>query len=217
MQTPVRLYLCPGDPSAPLDGLGTIALGPTLVCPGPLPTTYVEVGLTSYAANAQVFGKFDQFGNFVSLDGKTRPQTDISDGTSNTILFTERYANAGFYNDNPLLGPGGNAWAWWGIYPSNSTPPIPPVAGVTAPTLNLDTPIPAFALFAVGPGPSAPQIRPSNFQSTVLNVRPSSPHTGVIIVGMADGSTRTVSEGISPFTWWAACTPNGSELLPADW
>jgi hypothetical protein len=214
MHAGVRTFLCPGDPSAPSDGLGVMALGPTLVTP--TITVYSDVALTSYAANAQVFGKFDPTGlTFISLDGKTRVQTDITDGASNTILFTERLANVGLYNDDPLLGlPGGNSWAWWGIYSNNSIPPIPPPN--LGATLLLDTPIPAYALFSVGQA-AAPQIRPISFKTNTQNRQPSSMHTGVIVVGLADGSARTVSEGISWQTWWLATTPSDGLPVPADW
>jgi prepilin-type N-terminal cleavage/methylation domain-containing protein len=210
MQTPVRTYLCPGDPSAPSDGFGVMALFATVVTPPP-PTVYTDVALSSYAANAQVFGKFDPTGLvMLGLDGRTRVQTDISDGASNTIMFTERYANVGYYNDDPLQGPGGVAWNWWGIYQSG----VPALNS----TLFLDTAIPAFALpGGNGAGPSAPQIRPPSYKTLTSNFRPSSPHTGVIVIGLADGSARSVSDGISNFTWWGACTPAGGEVLPADW
>jgi hypothetical protein len=38
-----------------------------------------------------------------------------------------------------------------------------------------------------------------------------------IIVGMGDGSTRVVSSGVSQFTWSAALTPAGGEVLGSDW
>jgi hypothetical protein len=211
MGTPVRTFLCPGDPSAPSDGFGTLSLFATVVTPPP-PTVYTDVALSSYAANAQVFAKFDQSGfNMLSLDGRTRVQTDITDGASNTILFTERYANVGSYFDDPLLGPGGVAWAWWGIYQSG-------VPGLNS-TLFMDTAIPAYALLpqGLGPGPSAPQIRPSQYKTNTSNFRPSSPHTGVIVIGLADGSARSVSDGISVYTWWYATTPADGNPLPADW
>jgi prepilin-type N-terminal cleavage/methylation domain-containing protein len=44
-----------------------------------------------------------------------------------------------------------------------------------------------------------------------------SPHTGVMNVGLGDGSVRTLSQGLSAATWWAACTPNGGEVLGSDW
>jgi len=36
-------------------------------------------------------------------------------------------------------------------------------------------------------------------------------------VGLADGSVRNVTSGISKTSWWAACTPNGGEVLGSDW
>jgi hypothetical protein len=46
---------------------------------------------------------------------------------------------------------------------------------------------------------------------------PQSPHQGGIMVGMGDGSSHYVASKISSVTWWAACTPNGGEVLGADW
>jgi prepilin-type N-terminal cleavage/methylation domain-containing protein len=119
MQLPVRTYICPGDPSAPSDGFGTVTVGPTPITPG-LATTDPNTGLSSYVANALVFGRpADPLGltGLITSDGKTRI-TDITDGASNTIFFTEHYASVGCYNDlfdvnnNCVVGPGGVAWDW---------------------------------------------------------------------------------------------------------
>jgi prepilin-type N-terminal cleavage/methylation domain-containing protein len=198
LHTSVKTYICPGDPSAPSDGLGTIALGATPQ--NPTEAVYSDIGLCSYAANVQVFAKCDQMGFVLNYNGKTHIPTDITDGASNTILFTERYANAGYLNDNPSSGmPGGAVWAWWGGYPDANVRPQPTVS------LFIDTPVPMFAhpypLGAPFVGANhMPQFHPSSWQTSVKNLRPSSPHTGIITVALADGSVRTVSEGImSPF------------------
>jgi prepilin-type processing-associated H-X9-DG protein len=47
--------------------------------------------------------------------------------------------------------------------------------------------------------------------------RAVSPHTGGINVGMGDGSTRLVSQGISQYSWYAASTPASGEVLGSDW
>jgi prepilin-type N-terminal cleavage/methylation domain-containing protein len=44
-----------------------------------------------------------------------------------------------------------------------------------------------------------------------------SPHTGVMIVGLGDGSVRTVSSGISNTTWLNACNPVSGVPLGSDW
>ena len=46
--------------------------------------------------------------------------------------------------------------------------------------------------------------------------RASTPHSGGILVGMADCSVRTLSPGMSHTSWWAAFTPCGGELLGPD-
>jgi hypothetical protein len=35
--------------------------------------------------------------------------------------------------------------------------------------------------------------------------------------GLADGSVRNLSAGMSADTWWYAVTPNGGEVLASDW
>ena len=67
----------------------------------------------------------------------------------------------------------------------------------------------------------------SNFgatQSTCSGAYPSSPHSGIILVGMGDGSVRTVSYSSASATvstgattWAAALTPNGGEVLSSNW
>ena len=45
----------------------------------------------------------------------------------------------------------------------------------------------------------------------------STPHTGGMVVSMADGSVRTLNSGMSGTTFFAACTPAGGEVLGTDW
>jgi hypothetical protein len=39
----------------------------------------------------------------------------------------------------------------------------------------------------------------------------------IVLVGMLDGSARSVPDKVSHTTWKAALTPNGGEALGADW
>ncbi len=52
--------------------------------------------------------------------------------------------------------------------------------------------------------------------NTEIN-RPTALHTAGLMVGMADGSIRVVNSGVSPGTWWAACTPASGDVLGSDW
>ena len=45
----------------------------------------------------------------------------------------------------------------------------------------------------------------------------TSPHPGVMLVGLGDGSVRTVSPSISVTTWLNACIPDSGQVLGSDW
>jgi len=116
----------------------------------------------------------------------------FSDGTSSTIFYTDKLAkcNSGNYPDN--------YWPDWGPVMNSSDED-----GVTGPNGTL----------------ILPQIKPtmSGGLANCSGSGPSSPHTAGINVGLADGSVRFVSAGISVTTWWAALTPNGGDIPGNDW
>jgi prepilin-type N-terminal cleavage/methylation domain-containing protein len=73
-----------------------------------------------------------------------------------------------------------------------------------------------FAYSATGPG-SLFQPNPDPWQTACNPALAQTPHAGGILVTLADGSVRSLSPGMSGATWWAACTPSGGEMMPADW
>jgi prepilin-type processing-associated H-X9-DG protein len=58
------------------------------------------------------------------------------------------------------------------------------------------------------------QVQPLPYLSSCDPARRSTGHTGGRNVALADGS---LAAGMSATTWWAACTPNGGEVLGSDW
>lgn len=60
-----------------------------------------------------------------------------------------------------------------------------------------------------------PQIRPAPADCDPY--RTQSPHAGGIVVGLADGSVRTVSKEISQTTWMHAIIPDDGNPLGSDW
>jgi hypothetical protein len=40
---------------------------------------------------------------------------------------------------------------------------------------------------------------------------PQTPHAQGMLIGMMDGSVRTVSRGVKPEVFWGAVTPSGGE------
>jgi hypothetical protein len=153
-------------------------------------------GAGSYAGNAQVFATVTPDGEFVNPQGAARLAATFSDGTSNTILFAEKYARC----TNFAWPEGGSFWAY-------------SLTGPSAQPLH-----PGFAISwtrgSIGPNSRfQPNPRPEDCDPTLA----STGHTGGMEVGLADGSVRFVGAAVSGETWWAACTPAGGEVLGADW
>jgi prepilin-type N-terminal cleavage/methylation domain-containing protein len=61
---------------------------------------------------------------------------------------------------------------------------------------------------------------PFQVQSSAGNCDPKvlqSPHSGAMVVGLGDGSVRTVAASISTSTWLNACIPDSGNALGNDW
>ena len=201
----VRTFLCPSDPSVESDGVVTIE-------------GYV-FGQACYAPNALVSATTD----FSRSPPVSNPQakcklTDAADGTSNTILHAEKYARCANTTMAPPFRDGGTAWAyctspllfpWLGppmVLPGKAFQPGFAIAGLAA----------RGAPDAIGPG-SKFQVQPTPFLGNCDPTRTATAHPGGMVVGLLDGSTRTLSPGVSGTTWWAAVTPTAGEVLGSDW
>jgi prepilin-type N-terminal cleavage/methylation domain-containing protein/prepilin-type processing-associated H-X9-DG protein len=165
----------------------------TYICPSD-PTYHSQEGRTSYGHNGQLFrptwsAPANTWSPYV---GTGRYPAGISDGTSNTIFYTDKLmsCNSGHWG-------GDNYWPDW---------------GPTIQSSDLGQP--------TGPGFTF-QVQPSyNSGSQTANCTAdiaSSPHTGGINVGLADGSVHFVASGISGNTWWHAMTPSAGDILGSDW
>jgi prepilin-type N-terminal cleavage/methylation domain-containing protein/prepilin-type processing-associated H-X9-DG protein len=131
----------------------------------------------------------------------------IQDGTSNTIFFTETYAGGTYSNSDQSL--------WWWDY---NTFQAPSSAGGDCGGQNY-TGLAYSPLFRPTVAYCTNTTIPWQWggAASVCMCRAVSPHTGGINVGMGDGSVRLISQGISPTTWYAACTPSSGEVLGPDW
>ncbi len=150
---------------------------------------------TSYAYNWQVFAS--------DWTPPTAWPSGITDGTSNTIFFTEKYA-APSNNVGSLGGVwGGNTWWEWAPkYGADFY--SPPYKFLTMPTLS----------YCDSNQVNSPTLGSTQNICTMLAV---SPHPAGINVAMADGSGRLVNSAISPNTWWIATFPRDGQVMPPDW
>ena len=194
------------------------SLDPAQITPAP--------ASTSYLANAEVF------------TGNLKIGTN-TDGTSNTILFSEAYAGQqGYCNDSPSSSSSTNGGVTtttntnmvdcyyrlgiWNLGAENIYTTAPSTTSSTSGGTIHRQQHHHGNHYVVGPyfsrwsGASAPfEIKPANGSANLYLVQ-SYTLTGVQI-GLADGSVRKVSPGVSLPTWNAAITPQNGELLGSDW
>lgn len=200
-QHAVMTYICPFEPGH-REG---IQLGSSL-------------GGTSYAANGQLFGSAD---SATGLPLENSPWDSalsiarIKDGSSNTIAFAHVYTRCGAAEGTATSPASG---AVWGYYNGGLAP-----AGTQGPPIFMNAVISGAA--NVGPRITAHfQVAPVPFTRDAAGGQGCDPalpvgahHGGNMMVLLADGSVRTVSPSVSPFTWWLACSPDDGQGLPADW
>jgi prepilin-type N-terminal cleavage/methylation domain-containing protein len=181
MKLPIKTYQCRADP--------TIGTG---------------VGYGGWAAD----GSYVFNGILIQADwnGYSKFPASITDGTSNTVFFTECYAGTTYNSDQTL---------WWWDYNSFMTP-----SSANGDCGSVGFYGPAFTPLIM------PTVTYCQTNTTVwgwggsLSVcmcRATSPHTAGINVGMGDGSVKFVAQGISQYTWFAACGPSDGFILGSDW
>lgn len=172
-------YLCPSDPSDD-NGDGTINIA----------LINWDLGVANYVANVQAFGH--SWPGQPTPESKRRIPASFPDGTSNTLVFTERYAVC------PTPEGGRNAW-------------LGTIAGVTY------DPFMAINNNAVPPQPTLvlPQDAPALSQCNPTRVQ--SGHVGIIQVALADGSVRGANVNLSFETWKSLILPDDGDTLANDW
>jgi prepilin-type N-terminal cleavage/methylation domain-containing protein len=208
--TVIKSYICPSDPSY-------------------TELAFNNFAFASYASNALAFSKQTYNGNGtgdymncyvtgpdpssvaiidetynICIGNKTIPAS-FPDGTSNTILWTEKYARCGVPQNNGNEFTGSTQWAdrfanysgaWIGFYPNPPASLTPINYGVSG-------------MFQMNPDP---------WQSTAcIATVASTAHPGGIQACLADGSVRTCARSMSPQTWWKGLVPDDGNGPAADW
>jgi type II secretory pathway pseudopilin PulG len=182
----VKLFLSPADPTAAV------------------PST--NEGLCSYAYNYQVLSP---------RRPPRLPQT-FRDGTSQTLLFAEHYAQCDAF------------WFEWNLtdfgmnirkFPPRFAEHIPPVTAGNPPVSTAGE----YGVVTFQTRPSS-LIREQEYWNPPPKGPPppcdyrlaQTPHPGGMLVALADGSVRQLRPNIDLTVYWGAVTPAGGEVL-ADW
>jgi prepilin-type processing-associated H-X9-DG protein len=181
---PIKTYVCPADPSAPIDGRAPDLVGNMW-------------GVASYAVNAQVVCQVNSIGALTSTQGSAQLPESFPDGTSNTLLLTEKYAQCSDIN----YPTGGTFWSYY--YTGAYLQPYHPGFAVS------------WNAYSYGPV-SKFLVQPQPYNGGCDPTLASSPHPRGIQAAFADGSVRFLSADITLYTWWYLCTPAGGEILPPD-
>jgi hypothetical protein len=181
----------------------------------------------SYAANIFVFDPnplAEANNNSSTATGPSKPLTSaFLDGTSNTIAFAHRYkvcsSNANgttrtFWWGNPRNGAGTKTMPGFGYGDYNRATPKP----AAGPFLNITSGASFYSTVYTGSPPTTGipfQTTPTPDQCN-QNVT-HSPHPGVMMVGLGDGSVRSVSASVSTLSWYNACHPFNGADAGSDW
>jgi prepilin-type N-terminal cleavage/methylation domain-containing protein len=190
----VKTYLCPADPS--------VINANTYGGCGVMQTDSIQrdgFASSNYAANVMVF----------EPRGTKPIETAMPDGTSNTVMFAERFRNC---SPDPSHGGGCTLPAWaWNTIRNGGDPWSSPTFGANTDgiwQMNAGGADYSNSSVAFQAGPSAQQC---NWYVT------QGGHTGQMLVGLGDGSVRGVSQSMSVTTWRNACLPSDGNVLGSDW
>jgi prepilin-type N-terminal cleavage/methylation domain-containing protein len=174
----------------------------TYMCPSdPTQSQGAWPGRGSYVSNYLVFG----WGN----GSNGRIPATFQDGTSNTIMYTERFAQC---------SSSFTAWGWWGGPNDPNTPCYNYFTLNGGIAGNPPNPNSQSIKFIVASNASQ-CISPSTDGSTGTGAPGTcTPHgASGIVVTLGDASARMVNGAISQSTWAAANTPAGGDILGNDW
>jgi prepilin-type N-terminal cleavage/methylation domain-containing protein len=184
----VPVYRCPSDPSSP-SGKGATTNGSA--------NTWA---IGNYAANYLVFGNPSAATVAARLEGTSKISTTFVDGTSNTIMYAERYGTCG--SSGAVNGPTtyGNLWSnsnsvWRPVICINNSAQSPAAAGYSP-----------CNLFQITP----------DWLRGCKTTSAQSPHSAGIPVCFGDASVRTASPSLSATVWAQACDPQDGQTPVID-
>jgi prepilin-type N-terminal cleavage/methylation domain-containing protein len=208
--TPVKTYICPSDPSYTTPQAGN---GLAFSCYASNALAFSQATYNNGAGNymyCYVTGKDPSTvavvdNTYPIAMGGNRIPASFPDGTSNTIFWTEKYAQCGPpRNGNNFTG----STQWGDRFAVYSAPFIGFYPNPNSNTASVPVNYGTKGYF---------QLQPNPWQSKCISTVASTGHTGGIMAGMGDGSVRMCAQGMSASTWWQALVPNDGLPMGQDW
>ncbi len=218
--TQINTVICPSDPNSPSAGTMYTAPGgyTGLVASHSYPN---NIG----TLNAYNNGQFDGPAYYIGQPqyGPTLTLATVSDGTSNTVIFSEYIRGRNLPTDQGLMqiyittdsnkgtvAPAQllqdcQAATTYG-HPSKGTEWLYSLCGKGGGYSHIMTPNKKACWFSNATGGSV--------ESTLVGA--SSYHSGGVNVGFLDGSVRFIKDGVSQQTWMAIGTRSNGEVVSAD-
>jgi hypothetical protein len=219
----IAVFLCPMDPTSGTMDEYMAALG--------VPASILPYKGDGY--NVQNLGSTSYYGNSMVMRINNQPPSitnAMPDGTSNCIIIGERYQSCGDpINDFASF----SVWAGTTAFPDVDPLDTPIYASKYARSLGVSSglwndpnqPTSGARLpgswagnagaFNLSSGSIPFQVRPAKTSCDISILQTA--HIGGMIVGMGDGSARTVNGSISVPTWIAANDPRDGAVLASDW
>ncbi len=222
-ETRVPLYLCPADPNGSFGSSG-----------GGIPWP----GGNSYVGNQGSNAMCDASEQLPSAIDPLEPTngifyylsavrlTDITDGTSNTAMVSEKLRGNG--TPNPNGHPPTDMWRIPNTTTTDST-----YAACQSVNPQTATPLTSFqgnswvmgemccSTYNHVSGPNTLTCAgigfPGGMENMAMDVPPSSAHAGGVNILMCDGDVHFVTAAVSLPTWRAVGSRNGNEVLGSDW
>jgi prepilin-type N-terminal cleavage/methylation domain-containing protein len=157
----------------------------------------------------------DNFISYVAnrdaMDGK-RSVSTIVDGSTSTMLYAEAYSSCYGTYSSPYFNRETSLSAMTDTYPDYK------IYGYKGPTFGRDE---GYHQHNPQTGQYTWKAPSDTFQNrpSVRNCNPRMPQSlasSSILVGMADGSVRSVASGVSFSSWSAAITPESGEVIDSD-
>jgi prepilin-type N-terminal cleavage/methylation domain-containing protein len=190
-------------------------------------STESSLVMCTSGGTAPPYGISSQNPDGAMYPGKFCRMADIADGTAHTILIAEtqddKYSRwivgaecslVGLNNSTKFVDGSANKYG-----PYVTTANYDGTFGDASQSALKDPPTFLTYDFSRG-GRNCGQYQDPGWDTTILNTKmygPSSPHTGIVVVGMADASAHLLSKLVDPENLFSLITRSGSDGLMVAW